>query len=610
MPYKHSLIMSLGWAIALSAPLESAMAQERQNRQNEPRANEAQQPPEEGKPKEDQGKSKRKEDGAPKGRENRPAPELKKPPEGKPAPKAEEKSAPKAIDKPAPKAEEKPVPKAGDKPAPKAEEKPAPKVEDKPAPKSQSAPLPKAQTAPPAGKDASEKREVPVGNDKTKPGDAQPAPAPKLEPPVVVPPKATAPPPPAPDPGKTAAPIKPEAVPVKPESGVNSGPKPVVPSERSVAPQPPAPAPAPATGAPASPAAPGQQTTPQKPVVPNAPAAALPAAPAAPANPANPAAPTAFQPGFQPPGAPPQKLQDIQKGRTERVEDGGKRTVIQEIDNRVIIKQDNRTIIRHDETQRFAKNATDVKSERRADGTTVTVIVQPGGVQIFNIVDNSGRTVHRYRRDDRGREVDIIDNRSFYQGGAVLGVGLVVGAVALALRPPEIRIPREKYVVDYERASDDDIYETLTAPPVERLERRYSLDEVRFSHELRERMRRLDLDTVTFEFGSWEVSSAQFSKLERVAKVIDRVLRDKPNEVFLVEGHTDAVGPDVDNLTLSDRRAQSVAEILTGVFRVPAENLVTQGYGEQYLKLPTQGAEQANRRVAIRRITPLMADNR
>jgi outer membrane protein OmpA-like peptidoglycan-associated protein len=39
---------------------------------------------------------------------------------------------------------------------------------------------------------------------------------------------------------------------------------------------------------------------------------------------------------------------------------------------------------------------------------------------------------------------------------------------------------------------------------------------------------------------------------------------------------------------------------------VPAENLVTQGYGEQYLKVPTQDAERANRRVAARRITPLI----
>ena len=39
---------------------------------------------------------------------------------------------------------------------------------------------------------------------------------------------------------------------------------------------------------------------------------------------------------------------------------------------------------------------------------------------------------------------------------------------------------------------------------------------------------------------------------------------------------------------------------------MPPENLVTQGYGEQYLKIDTQGPERANRRVTVRRITPLV----
>ena len=46
--------------------------------------------------------------------------------------------------------------------------------------------------------------------------------------------------------------------------------------------------------------------------------------------------------------------------------------------------------------------------------------------------------------------------------------------------------------------------------------------------------------------------------------------------------------------------------MLTQQFGVPAENLTTQGYGEQYLKVPTHGPERENRRVAVRRITPLL----
>jgi outer membrane protein OmpA-like peptidoglycan-associated protein len=78
----------------------------------------------------------------------------------------------------------------------------------------------------------------------------------------------------------------------------------------------------------------------------------------------------------------------------------------------------------------------------------------------------------------------------------------------------------------------------------------------------------------------------------------------------MFEGYTVAAGPAVDTLTLSDRRAESVAVILTDEFGVPPENLVTQGYGEQFLKIPTDGPERLNRRVTIRRITPLLSERR
>ena len=91
------------------------------------------------------------------------------------------------------------------------------------------------------------------------------------------------------------------------------------------------------------------------------------------------------------------------------------------------------------------------------------------------------------------------------------------------------------------------------------------------------------------------------------AQAVQRILKRNPDEVFLIEGHTDAVGSDIDNLSLSDRRAESVAIILSDTFRVPPENLTTQGYGEQYLKVPTEGPSRENRRVAVRRITPLLS---
>ena len=100
----------------------------------------------------------------------------------------------------------------------------------------------------------------------------------------------------------------------------------------------------------------------------------------------------------------------------------------------------------------------------------------------------------------------------------------------------------------------------------------------------------------------------QYDKLRRIARAILRVLESNPDAVFLIAGHTDSVGSDEDNASLSDRRAAAVADVLTDRFDVPAENVVTQGYGEQRLKIDTQGAEPRNRRVSIQNISGLMAE--
>ena len=118
-------------------------------------------------------------------------------------------------------------------------------------------------------------------------------------------------------------------------------------------------------------------------------------------------------------------------------------------------------------------------------------------------------------------------------------------------------------------------------------------------------MRRIDLDDINFAFGSWEITPDQLPKLERLAMAIRRLLDRRPDEI-LSSRVTDAVGSEEDNLSLSDRRAEAVATVLSEQFDVPPENLVTQGYGEQFLKVETQDPERLNRRVALRRVTPFL----
>ncbi len=288
------------------------------------------------------------------------------------------------------------------------------------------------------------------------------------------------------------------------------------------------------------------------------------------------------------------RLQDLQAQRQQVTE--GNRTIIRE-PGRTIIREDGHTIIRHNEIERFGFNARDVQVQQRGRDT-VTIVERPGGVRIVTVVDEHGRLLRRSRRGPDGREIVIIDNPERDSRGA--------HGYYVDLPPPVIRIPRDHYIVETERADEAAIYMALTAPPVERIERRYTLDEIRYSPMLRERMPRVDIDTVNFDTGSWEVTPDQAPRLAVIAEAIRRALARNPQEVFLIEGHTDAVGSDVDNLSLSDRRAESVAVVLTEQFQVPPENLTTQGYGEQYLKIPTPGPERRNRRVTVRRITPLL----
>ena len=151
------------------------------------------------------------------------------------------------------------------------------------------------------------------------------------------------------------------------------------------------------------------------------------------------------------------------------------------------------------------------------------------------------------------------------------------------------------------------IYDTITAPPVERVEQNYTLRDVRENERIRAKVRRVDLDTITFETGSAVVRQSQVPLLEDMAAAIQELIDKDPSAVVLVEGHTDAVGSETYNLALSDRRAETVAAILVDSYGIPPENLVTQGYGEQYLKVDTQQAEGQNRRATIRNITPLLS---
>ncbi|NTI22567.1 OmpA family protein [Rhizobium rhizogenes] len=291
-------------------------------------------------------------------------------------------------------------------------------------------------------------------------------------------------------------------------------------------------------------------------------------------------------------------------GRPNFTAPGG--TTVQTIinqDNRTIVNVDNNYVVRHDDTERFVRGGERPTYEQLPRDRYRETIDQPDGDRIITVRNRYGDIIQRSRVDADGREYVLFYSPELEQQPDHDDYFRDPGD---SLPPMRLLIPLSQYIIDTGTERDSDYYDFLREPPVEPVERIYSVNEVRYSARIRDKVRRIDLDTITFATGSAEIPMSQASTLRGVADAIGQIIKKDPTETFLIEGHTDAVGSAESNLILSDQRAESVAKVLSDVYGVPPENLVTQGYGEQYLKVNTQGPEQENRRVTIRRITALV----
>ena len=170
---------------------------------------------------------------------------------------------------------------------------------------------------------------------------------------------------------------------------------------------------------------------------------------------------------------------------------------------------------------------------------------------------------------------------------------------------PGRRPPRNVFEAE---ADDQELEDVLVAPPKKKVRQRYTVEEIADREELRDAMPRIEIDTIRFGFNEAFVREEEVGNLDRIAAIIERVLRKNPREVFLIEGHTDAVGSDAYNLKLSRARAEAVTKALSTYYVISPRNLQTVGLGERYLKIPTAEAEQENRRVSISRATPLVGE--
>lgn len=128
--------------------------------------------------------------------------------------------------------------------------------------------------------------------------------------------------------------------------------------------------------------------------------------------------------------------------------------------------------------------------------------------------------------------------------------------------PGEPQAPNSIFAAE---VGDEEMWNQLTAAPLEPLPRRYSRrqvvekpDFVMNLPEVREAMPSIELDTITFGFNEAFVREEEIFDLDRIARMIESVVAAHPDEIFMIEGHTDAVGSDGYNLRLSRQRALAV----------------------------------------------------
>ncbi|PLS21636.1 OmpA family protein [Neptunicoccus cionae] len=263
------------------------------------------------------------------------------------------------------------------------------------------------------------------------------------------------------------------------------------------------------------------------------------------------------------------------------VETEGDRVVVQRGDGDYYVLKDDNALLR--------QPGSTVETETFSDGSSRQTIVMPDGTQVVTVRAPNGQVLSRTQYLTNGETVRLFDDTA---------------------NETPVRISELPQVEEFSYAStgmsEADLRAALAANSSQELDRTFSLQQIRQIRAVRELMPVIELSAITFNTGSAIIEADQARALATVGTAIAERIAENPSEVFLIEGHTDAVGSATSNLALSDRRAESVALALTEYFDVPAQNLVVQGYGESNLRIPTEAAEEANRRAAVRRITPLL----
>ena len=185
-------------------------------------------------------------------------------------------------------------------------------------------------------------------------------------------------------------------------------------------------------------------------------------------------------------------------------------------------------------------------------------------------------------------------------GKALGGVALLAGAMivfAVAMSPMRAQTPAASgslldQLVGPETESDIDLA-ALRQQAAQRIKSRADLAPLKrppIAPELL-KLPQYDFDVV-FDPDSALIRPASYGTIGRIADALsDPKLRPY---VYLVVAHTDASGKRDANLALSQKRADSIRDVLVGTFKIAAKRLQAIGLGEEQLQDSAHPASPAN----------------
>lgn len=113
-------------------------------------------------------------------------------------------------------------------------------------------------------------------------------------------------------------------------------------------------------------------------------------------------------------------------------------------------------------------------------------------------------------------------------------------------------------------------------------------------------MPKFDME-IYFDFNSSNIAQQAIPSLIKLGKALSDP--SLAQQSIIVSGHTDAVGSDDYNQSLSEARARAVKAFLVDNFQVDPQRLIAVGYGEEQLKNTAVPEADENRRVTVVNVT-------